>query len=75
MELIDTNGLGHGTKHEKLPSQELLQKRPNDPRAWHCKTVEEYRLFKYSSNYGDYDDQSIGGDFNFDKAIGQKTNY
>ncbi len=78
MELLEAQGLGlcsvYRQKIKKdnddtpLPSQELLEKRPDDPRAWHCKTVEEYRLWKYSSDYtglrgGGYD---FGADIDHD---------
>lgn len=33
------------------PSLEKLKNKPKDIRAAHCETVEEYRLFKFSSSY------------------------
>lgn len=64
MEFFEAHGLGISgvykrfskkkiNKDHLLPSQELLLKQPNDPRAWHCKTVEEYRLWKYSNDYSE----------------------
>lgn len=35
----------------KRPSLERLECKPKDLRAEHCQTVEEYRLFKFSSSY------------------------
>lgn len=52
MELIEGIGIGIDTVKEMYPSHELLEIRPSDPRAWHCQTVEEYRLFRYSTSYG-----------------------
>lgn len=53
MEYVENDFVYQEDKNEIRPSQELLKKRPSDPRAWHCKTVEEYRLFKFSTDYGD----------------------
>ena len=52
MDLIE--GLGITPLKVIYPSEELLIVRPIDPRAWHCTTVEEYRLFKFSSSYRGY---------------------
>jgi len=56
MELIE--GV-HGTDRTKgLAASEQLGCIPKDYRAEHCKTVEEYRLWRFSSNY----QTSSGGD-------------
>ncbi len=55
MELIEGLAIGDTTNREKHPSREKLLRRPADPRAWHCRTVEEYRLFRYSSGYQGYE--------------------
>ena len=52
MDLIEGIGIGIDTVNELYPSQEPLHIRPSDPRAWHCQTVEEYRLFRFSTSYG-----------------------
>ncbi|MCP4392709.1 MAG: hypothetical protein GY804_00285 [Alphaproteobacteria bacterium] len=48
---------------ELLPSEELLKKRPEDPRAWHCQTVDEFYLWKFSSDYSGF----TGGYSEFDE--------
>ncbi len=48
MEYIETAG---AEKTRGKPSQEILSVPPKDFRAAHCKTVEEYRLWRFSSNY------------------------
>ena len=55
MDLIEGIAIGLSSNNEMHPSQELLSVRPSDPRAWELKTVEEYRLFRFSTSY------SIGG--------------
>ena len=50
MDYIEGVGLGVDVKLRKT-RQEKLQRLPKDIRAHHCKTVEEFRLFKFSSNY------------------------
>lgn len=51
MDLIEGIGIGINNVDEMYPSQELLSVRPSDPRAWELKTVEEYRLFRFSTSY------------------------
>lgn len=51
MDLIEGIGIGINNVDEMYPSLELLSVRPSDPRAWELKTVEEYRLFRYSTSY------------------------
>ena len=55
MDLIEGLGIGVDAYIERHPSEEILHVRPSDPRAWHCQTVEEYRLFKYSTSYDGYE--------------------
>lgn len=49
MDLVSCHGVVPTSVNK--PSSELLQVQPKDIRAAHCKTVEEYRLFKFSSDY------------------------
>lgn len=53
MDFIEGVAIGVDSLREMPPSQELLGRVPSDPRAAHCRTVEEYRLFRYSSGYQD----------------------
>ncbi len=55
MEWIEGLAIGANARKVTHPSKELLFTPPSDPRAWHCKTVEEYRIFRFSSNYQGYE--------------------
>ncbi|MCP3921281.1 MAG: hypothetical protein GY714_01720 [Desulfobacterales bacterium] len=75
MEFIETQGKrvkktnNNKVKYDEiLPSKELLKKLPVDPRAWHCKTVEEYYLWKFSSDYSglNSDDTNFSEDLHHD---------